>query len=332
MLTYSVAIRTLGRSPNTLRKELVSLHAQTVKPKEIIIYIAQGCQRPDFTIGIEQYVFTDKGMVAQRAVPYNEISSEYILLLDDDVAFETDSIERVLKLMEVYEADCIAYDTFENHKMPIISKVKAAISGLVFPRFNKKWAFKIHWNDTFSYINNPGCGCYRSMSAAGPAALWKKKSLINMHFEDELWLDKLGFAYGDDGLEFYKLHLNGGKLMVTFDSGVINLDAKTASSCYQNNPQKFYVMAKALTIRWHRMHFKPARSKIIRFLKIISFFSRLLWQLTILLVVSSSKSYWNAPYHFIKGLSSGFQFIKSSEYKAIPSYLQETAIKSMFKS
>lgn len=54
----------------------------------------------------------------------------------------------------------------------------------------------------------------------------EKASLLKIHLEDELWLDSLGFAYGDDELEFYKLHVNGGKLMVSFDGGISNLDAK----------------------------------------------------------------------------------------------------------
>ena len=87
MLTYSVAIRTLGKSPETLRAELESLHAQTVKPEKIIIYLAKGYERPSFTVGYEEYVLVNKGMVAQRALPYDEIDSECVLLLDDDVAW-----------------------------------------------------------------------------------------------------------------------------------------------------------------------------------------------------------------------------------------------------
>lgn len=321
MLTYSVAIRTLGQNPDILKTELESLHAQTVRPEKIIIYIAKGYKVPDFTVGIEEYVETDKGMVAQRAVRYDEISSDCILLLDDDVAFSKDCIQRILLQMEKYNADCIAFDTFRNHKMTLPGKIKAALSGLVFPHFNRKWAFKIHWNDTFSYINNPEEKCYASMSAAGPASLWKKKAILSMHFEDERWLDKLGFAYGDDGLEFYKLYLNGGKLMVTFDNGVTNLDAKTSSSSYIKSASRFYTMSKALVIRWHRMHFKSAKNSFIGLFKLFSFAFRLFWQLSILCILSATKNYRCAALNFLKGIVSGLKYIKSPEYRNLPSYL-----------
>lgn len=38
-MNYSVAIRTLGTSVESLRLELESLHQQTILPEKIIIYI-----------------------------------------------------------------------------------------------------------------------------------------------------------------------------------------------------------------------------------------------------------------------------------------------------
>ncbi len=323
MLTYSVAIRTLGKSPETLRAELESLHAQTVKPEKIIIYLAKGYERPSFTVGYEEYVLVNKGMVAQRALPYDEIDSECVLLLDDDVAFEQDSVEQVIKLMERHNADCIAYDTFENHKMSLKAKIRSALVGFVFPRFNKRWAFKIHWNDSFSYITNPGRGCYPSMSAAGPASLWKKTALKAMHFEHELWLDKLGFAYGEDAIAFYKLHLNGGRLMVAFDYGVSNLDAKTASGQYHRSVNRFKTMAKANTIRWHRSQYLPTKSKTKAVLKTMSFSFKMFWTLGLLAIMSVKKTYRKAPKLFVEGIKDGMKYTKSAEYKSIPPYLMK---------
>lgn len=320
MLTYSVAIRTLGKSPETLKLELESLHAQTIKPEKIIIYLAKGFERPPYTVGIEQYAIVEKGMMTQRVQPYNEISSDCILLLDDDVAFEKDSVEQVLTLMEQYNADCIAYDTFENHKMSIKSKLRAALSSFVFPRFNKKWAFKIHWNDSFSYINKPGRGCYPSMSAAGPASLWRKESFREMHFEHELWLDRLGFPYGEDALMFYKLHLNGKKLRVAFDYGITNLDAKTSSGQYHKSAERFRIMAKAIVLRWHRTQYLPSKTKYIAFLKAVSFGFKVCWQFGILAVLSPTKTYRKAPRPFVRGIKDALNYIKSPEYKNIPPY------------
>ncbi len=321
MLEYSVAIRTLGKAPDILRQELESLHNQTVLPKEIIIYIAKGYQLPDFTVGIERYIEVDKGMVAQRALPYNEITTDRILLLDDDVSFGNDAIEKILNLMDATSADCIAFDTFRNHEMSVVSKLYAAISNFIFPRIKKNWAFKVHCNGSFSYINNPGQGCYKSMSAAGPASIWNKSSLLKLHFEDELWLDHLGFAYGDDELEFYKLYVNGGCLMVTFDHGITNLDGKTASSIYHKSADRYYTMAMANTIRWHRMHYKISNSQRAAFGKLCSFSFRLMWQFGLISLMSIASFDFKSPLFFIKGIHKGIDFIKSEEYKNIPSYI-----------
>ena len=85
MMTYSVAIRTLGTNPTILKRELESVARQTVQPEKVVVYIAQGYERPAFTVGNEEYVWVKKEMVAQRALRYDEIDSDVVLMLDDDV-------------------------------------------------------------------------------------------------------------------------------------------------------------------------------------------------------------------------------------------------------
>ena len=64
MLTYSVAIRTLGTAGDKFRQELESLKTQTLQPDRILVYIAEGYARPPFQVGREEYVWVPKGMVA----------------------------------------------------------------------------------------------------------------------------------------------------------------------------------------------------------------------------------------------------------------------------
>ena len=318
---YSVAIRTLGTSPETLKQELISLHRQTVLPEKIIIYIAKGYPRPDFRVGIEEYVEVKKGMVSQRALDYNEIDSEYILLLDDDVKFDDRSLERILKIANKEVADCVAFDTFKNHEMSTGTKIKSAVTNWVLPRYNSKWAFKIHSHGSFSYINNPQKEFYPSMSAGGPASLWRRASLLSLKLKDEVWLDKLSFAYGEDNLGFYKLYKNGGKLLVFFDGKIENLDAKSSSQSYLNDPERFRVRAKAMVILWHRMIYSSSDN--IRKAQIAKglFNLRLVWTFLLLLLMSFSSSYRNHFKEFYRGIKEGKKFVKSKEYQAIPPYI-----------
>ena len=160
MPTYSIAIRTLGSAGEKFLEELRSIAKQTVRPEKVIVYIAEGYSRPEFTVGREEYVWVKKGMVAQRALPYDEISSDCILLLDDDVRLAPDSAERLLRALEGQSMDCVAADVFKNHEMPLGVKLKSALSNWVFPHCSKRWAFKMHRTGSFSYNIDPEPRCY----------------------------------------------------------------------------------------------------------------------------------------------------------------------------
>ncbi len=320
-MSYSVAIRTLGKSGNALKRELISLHSQTLPPEKIIIYIAKGYSRPDFQIGIEEYVEVEKGMVAQRALQYREITSQYIMLLDDDVELAPNSAEILLNELHELSADCVAVDSFQNHKMSFLSKLKAAIGGLVFPHSDKNWAFKLHSNGSFSYINDPQNRIYRSQSAAGPASLWRKEKFLSLYLEDEKWLDRLGFPYGEDELLFYKLHINGGKLYVSFDSGVLNLDGKSASSEFQLDPRKFYVRGMSNGIRWYRMHYEPLKRKKKKVKAYIGYIGKSTWIGSIYFALSVLKLNPKIFKSYIGGLRAAKKYVHSEEYKKIPSFI-----------
>lgn len=316
-MKYSVAIRTLGKSNETLKKELISLHNQTLPPEEIIIYIAKGFPLPDFRVGIERYVQIEKGMISQRAHQYDEISAPNILLLDDDIELAGNSAEILLNHLYRHNADCIAADTFNNHGMSFKNKFKAILSGLVFPRIGKKWAFKIHRNGSFSYINNPDKSVYPSQSAAGPCSLWKKSALVALNWADEKWLDRLGFAYGDDDLEFYKLYINGGKLYVSFDSGVKNLDSKSASSEFREKKNSYYIRSMSNFIRWHRMNYCTRR---YRALTASAYSCKFLWMIAIHLGLSIKKRTFSPLTLYVYGFYDGVKYINTEEYRDIPAY------------
>lgn len=323
MKTYSVAIRTLGTAGNKFKRELISLHNQTVMPEKIMVYIAEGYKRPDFTIGIEEYVWVKKGMVAQRALPYNEINSECIFLLDDDVEFAPDSAERMLKAMDEYGADCVGADTFKNQDMSSKQKVFAALTNWVFPHnSSSEWAFKIHRHGSFSYNNHPSKSFYWSQSCAGPASLWKKEVLLNLHLEDELWLDDLGFAFGDDLVETYKIHVNNYRLGVLYDSNITNLDGKTSSGNYQKNIKKFYVRSKASYIIWWRTIYNiQSRSYLNKIFTVFLYILKCIWLFFINICAGLYLRNITIPFYYLQGIWDGNKYVNSKDYKNIPPYI-----------
>lgn len=322
MLTYSVAIRTLGKSGELFREELLSIARQTVQPERVLVYIAQGYARPEFTVGREEYVPVKKGMAAQRILPYDEITSDAILMLDDDVRLQPDSAEKMLRAMEEYGADCVGADTFGNHRMSLAGKLYAAAAGLVFPHWSRQWAFKIHRNGSFSYNNRPVKDFYRSQSCAGPASMWRKDTYLQLHMDDELWLEELSFPYGEDAVQFYKLHKNGFRLGILYSAGCEHLDGKSSSGAFRRSRQWIYTRTMASFVIWWRTIYQPApRRSFTRALTVCSFALKCLWLLMVMCALSVIKLSPQYAASYIRGLRDGRRFVRTARFRSLRSYL-----------
>lgn len=247
--TYSVAIRTLGKAGSSYLATLQSCVCQTHKPDKIIVYLAEGYEKPKETVGVEQIVYTKKGMVAQRAVSYDEIDSEYVLCLDDDLRFPPDFVERLFAGLAEYDADCISPNTFPNHLEPWKNKIRMALYGTL-PHFDKKKAFKVRRSGYYSYNHSPKKDVLPTESFAFAAFLIKKSALKAIHFEEEEWLDAYGYAFGDDELFSNRLYKNGFKALVHYNSGLEHLDAGTSHS--QPSTEAFFIRGEQRYLLMYR--------------------------------------------------------------------------------
>ena len=320
--SYSIAIRTLGTAGEKFRKELVSICAQTVQPERVMVFIAEGYDRPDFTVGKEEYVWVKKGMMVQRVLRYDEFSSDCILMLDDDVELAPDSVERLLKALVENKADCVGADVFQNHRLPFKTKVYAAVTNLVFPHWSRRWAFKIHRNGSFSYNIHPA-NFYWSQSCGGPAALWKKDIFLHLHLNDELWLESFGFPYGEDALTFYKLHRRGGRLGILYNSGITNLDAQSSSGTFRKSVEHIYIRTKASLMTWRRMCYRNGKDTACsRMLASIAFGFKSAWLFLVMCVAALIK--WDCHYltSYCKGLRDGRKEVHSPEFETLPPYIR----------
>lgn len=320
MMTYSIAIRTLATNADVLRVELESITRQTVKPDKVKVYIAEGYDRPEFTVGDEEYVWVKKGMVAQRALRYDDIDSDVILLLDDDVELAADSAERMLNAMREHGVDCVAADTFKNQELAARQKIMAFLSNGVVPRCDDGWAFKLMRNGSFSYNNSPKESFCLTETFAGPCWMIKKSVLKAVRLEDELWLERMEFAYGDDAVESYKIFANGFKSGVLYDSGVKNLDAKTSSGGYHSNVRKYYTRSYGQFVAWWRMVYE---SRDARCLSVLQFSLKAMWQIAMhaaIAVMSRDKAVLS---NCIEGLCDAMAYVHSEEYKRVPSYVKK---------
>lgn len=314
-MSYSVAIRTLGTSGEKYVRELVSITKQTILPDRVVVYIAEGYERPSFQIGKEEYVWVKKGMVSQRSLPYKEIESDYILLLDDDVELQPDSVSKLLDVAEKEGADVVGADTFRNQDMSLKSKAFAMMTNWIYPHFYEQWAFKVNGHCGFSFLNNPTKDYYLSQSCAGPASLWRKEILLKLHLEDELFLDKLGFAFGDDLLEFHKVFVNGYKLIVHYNCGIEHLDGKSSSAGYHKNEQKFYIRSKAGFILWWRTCYQIRPHRV--YVSLI-YTIKIFWLFFVNCISIIAFRNIRIPYLYLKGICDAWVFVHSEEYKQVP--------------
>lgn len=107
-MTYSIVIRTLGTGGEKYQALLDSIACQKVQPQHVYVVIAEGYKIPQEQIGTEEFLFTKKGMLHQRAygLEYANVHchSDFILCLDDDIAFDSDYAAKALVI--IGNTDC----------------------------------------------------------------------------------------------------------------------------------------------------------------------------------------------------------------------------------
>lgn len=252
-MTYTAVIRTLGQAGDKYQRLLDSLCAQTVRPEKILVYIAEGYSLPKETCGKEEYIPVKKGMIAQRALPYKEVETEYILFLDDDVFLPDNAVETLYKTMKASDSDVISPDVFDNSVRGVKSEILMTLSGRMRARrHDNTWAYKVMSSTGYSYNKNPHNRAYLSQTNAGPCFFCRKSDFLKIHFEEETWLDGMGYPIGEDQIMFYKMYLSGLKQLTVFGTGIEHLDA----GCNLGNKEKELKLLEGdyffRRVFWHR--------------------------------------------------------------------------------
>ena len=314
-MDYSVAIRTLGKAGEKYQVLLNSLAEQTIAPKDIYVYIAEGYPLPMETIGIEKYIYVKKGMVSQRALKYDEIHSEYILFLDDDVFLPSDGVEKMFNALKSRNADVISPDVFPNSERPLLNKIFMLISGRMWPRKDDKtWGYRVMVNSGYSYNNAPSEDVYMSETNAGPCFLCSKSDFLKIHFEDELWLETCPYPLGEDQVMFYKMHCMGLKQLTIYNSGIKHLDAGTTLKSNEKEKSMIYSDFRFKTIFWHRYIYKPEKSFVRKLMAILA----VTYSFSFALVVSMLKCNISVLRLKFSAIQDGVSCVKSVDYKKLP--------------
>lgn len=263
-MEYTAVIRTLGTAGEKYQRLLDSLKAQTVAPHAILVYIAEGYPLPKETVGTERYIYVKKGMVAQRALPYDEVETEWILFLDDDLLLAQDTVERMYTLLKENQADVISPDIFPNAKRPFAAELMMTLSGRMRARrSNSKWGYKVMRTAGYSYNKKVRQGVRWSETNAGACFMCRKSDFLSIRFREELWLDTVTYSLGEDQVMYYKMFLHGLRILTWYDHQVQHLDGGGNLS-----PEKermlIYCDFWFKTIFWHRFIFMPERNLLLK--------------------------------------------------------------------
>lgn len=316
---YCVAIRTLGTASEKYQTLLDSLVSQTLPPKKILVYIPHGYPAPKETVGVEQIVRCEKGMITQRSLSFDEIDTDYVLFCDDDLFLPPDYVEKMFQGLEENNGDCIAVNVYNHHKLSVGMKLAIFMHSFVTPRKNDGWLIKMKRNCSYSYNNNPQSNYMLTESAPGASCLCKMPVYKSIHFEDERWLENMKFPAGEDTLFYYKMHLMGFRVLQYMNSGAIHLDAQAGQR--PNYTNKLFLQKKNMVAMWYRIVYDVRGKSAWEKIRCLMAFG---WRCLFgVLTLPLEVIHYKQPRFFIdyfRGLYAGYKYVHSEEYKNIPSF------------
>lgn len=313
-MQYTAVIRTLGTAGEKFQALLNSLVAQTIQPKAILVYIAEGYTLPKETIGIERYIYVKKGMVAQRALLYNEVDTEYMLFLDDDVYLAPNSVETLYTQLILHRGDVISPDVFYNATRSLKSELMMTISGRMRARRrDKTWGYKVMRNAGYSYNKHPQ-DVMLSQTNAGPCFFCKKDDFLKIHFEEELWLDKQRYPLGEDQVMFYKMYRKGLRVLTSYNNGIIHLDAGSTMMSEDKTRALIFSDFRFKAIFWHRFIWQCEKSLLLKLWSIVC----IIYTFGFAFGISLLKGEWNIFRLKRDAIKDGIAFLRSESYKKLP--------------
>ena len=321
-LEYSAVIRTLGLAGDKYMRLLKSLDSQTIKPKEILVVLAEGYELPPERLGYERYVFSKKGIVSQRSLGAIEATSEYCLFLDDDLEFESTMVERLFQPIMDKKAD-ITFPIIPEMvpRTTITTSLMLVSTASAVPMiFNRKGQYtRVIMSGGWSYNENIDFSkenLYEAQTAPGACYLVKTEIARKIKFEEECWLELASFSLPDDQINFYKYYKLGYRIFGLSNIHILHLDG--GGSSYERTQKATYALAKHHIIFWHRFLFKPSTSLCFKF---FSFWGLVYWMISSSILGLLANLLFGRfkiiEKHF-SGLWDGIKYLFNKDYRRLP--------------
>lgn len=328
MINYSVVLRTLGFGGEKYKALLDSIKAQTVQPKEFLVIIPHGYDLPEERLGTETFIRGNKGMVRQRVDGINAAKGDYLLIIDDDIAFPNDFVENLYSLLTIAHADMVSPrvdDAAGNiGKAGLVSRIIAFLSsGSYFSHKKSDYAIRVSaLGGSIHTVDLDNDKIYYTQTGHGGCCFVTREAVQLLHYEDESWLEEdVTYAYPDDQVFFYKAHLMGLKTAYAhkypfrhLDSGATVNDTKIS---IDKRTVKKHDSSRNMFIFWYR--FQYSRIKKNPWKKLVSL-ACIIWKVSFnmmlhLLLYGLRPYLWKCIAFTWRGYVDGYMFIKSDKYK-----------------
>lgn len=315
-INYAIVIRTMGKAGKKYKKLLDSIDKLELRPKEVIVVLPKGYDLPTEKLGYERFVFCKKGMITQRMHGLYETKCDYILFCDDDISFDSKYINKLYEPIKQGIADATVGPLLEFFpKKGVKALLSSLLAGATPTIFNKSNYTTILRSSGWSYnrLNLNKCKkYYNTQSAAWTNFFIKRDVMINIKFEDEIWLEKPGYASLDDQTMFYKLYKMGYRTILVSDAKYIHEDAKTSTKELKLEP--IYASGFNHYIFWHRFIYNARKDIFNKFLDIVCFNYWYIMNSTYNKIRNNKEVYKT----FKNGVKDARKYIKSEEYKKLP--------------
>lgn len=323
ILEYSVIIRTTGKAGEKYKKLLSSIMELEPKPKDVIVVLPEGNSIPSDGIGIEKFYFCKKGMVMQRLFGVEACKTQYALITDDDISFDTDFVKKLSEPVVSGKYALSAGPLLSFFPQGFFQRTVAAFCGSAVPSiFHLKRYNTVLKTTGYSYstkIKIRSNQLYETQSAPWTCFFADIYKLKKIHFEEEMWLDKNGYAEHDDTAMFYKSWLNGNKTVIVADAIYEHLDAKTSTK--GNRGLVRYSSGFNTIVFWHRFLFKESVGIERIWCVICLVYTYYMRKLLDLIAVKRGKMTEQECKAYQNGVNAGRQWLKTDEYKSMRSVI-----------
>lgn len=328
MSKYSIAIRTIGRAGEKYRKLLNSIDESNLRPEKVVVVLPEGYTPPEERLGYEEFVYCPKSMIGQRLEALNHINSEYTLFLDDDISFDPDFVEKLLKPLEEGKFDCSTGPLFSFFPASIAGKIAGTLTSSVsISFFNRDMYVKILRSGGWSYhmFDTSEERYYPTESFAWTCFMIRTDVIRNIDMKDEIpWLEKHGYAMGDDRVMAYKLIKRGYTACIVSNALYMHNDAKTSTSSREMvNTKPSFCMGFFHVVFWKRYILDMEISWIMKVMDLVCFGYWLITMRLYHFIKSVNKRNRAKSKAFFEGVNQGLRYMDSSEYYALPSVISK---------